>query len=147
MIITIMPVLLLYTARTKTHATHTQRTLFFSTWAKTLAFSPRRWEDGDNIPLRSHTSVSLSQMSCFFPSIKPQKKFISLFLSLRRVVYTYALREEKKKTKAFVLHYKTRLLLFLLRVLFFNIWPPFESEREGERGRHFKAEFGNCNFL
>jgi len=66
-------------------------------------------------------SVSLSQMSCFFPSIKPQKKFISLFLSLRRVVYTYALREEKKKTKAFVLHYKTRLLLFSLRVLFFNI--------------------------
>ena len=149
-IITITLLLLLYTTRTKTHAQNTRNK--HSSSRREQRLSLFRWDDETMVRTsrraRTRPSLSLSNVLSFFLQLnKPQKKFISLFLSSRRVIYTHALREEKKKTQAFVLRYKTRLLLFLLRVLFFTIWPPFESEREGGRGRHFKAEFGNCNFL
>ena len=86
---------------------------------------------------RAHTcpSLSLICLSFFLQLNKPQKKNSSLSLSLRRVIYTYILREEKK-TKAFALHYKTRLLLFLLlRVLFLifdHLLRAREKEKEGD---------------
>ena len=89
---------------------------------------------------RSHVSVSLS-LSClvFFPSIKQttEKKIISLSLSLSLSLSNiyYILREEKKKTKAFVLHYKTRSLLLLLHLLFLifdHLLRAREKEREGD---------------
>ena len=72
-------------------------------------------------------------MSCLFPSInKPQKKkIISLSLSLSHIYYI--LREEKKKTKAFVLHYKTRALLFLLLRVHFLIFDHLLRAREKEK--------------
>ena len=98
---------------------------------------------------RAHTcpSLSLICLSFFLQLNKPQKKNSSLSLSLRRVIYTYILREEKK-TKAFALHYKTRLLLFLLLRVLFSIFDHLlrARERKRKRERHFKAEFGNCNF-
>jgi len=78
-------------------------------------------------------SLSLSNVLSFFHQItNPQKKKSSLSLSLRRVVYTTH-REKKRKTKAFVLHCKTRLLLFLLLRVHFLIFDHLLRAREKEK--------------
>ena len=92
---------------------------------------------------RSHVSLArvslfLSHVLSFFLQLnKPQKKKSSLSLSLSLSLSNiyYILREEKKKTKAFVLHYKTRSLLLLLRLLFLifdHLLRAREKEREGD---------------
>ena len=82
---------------------------------------------------RTRPSLSLSNVLSFFLQLNKPQKFISLSLSLRRVIYTCTLREEKKKTKAFVLHYKTRLLLFLLLRVHFLIFDHLLRAREKEK--------------
>ena len=79
----------------------------------------------------AHICPSLS-LKClvFFPSIK-QTTEKKIHLSLSNIYYI--LREEKKKTKAFVLHYKTRLSLFLLLRVLFLIFDHLVRAREKEK--------------
>ena len=85
----------------------------------------------------AHTCPSLSlSLKClvfFPPNNKPtEKKIVSLSVTETRRIY-YTPREEKKKTKAFVLHCKTRLLLFLLLRVHFLIFDHLLRAREKEK--------------
>jgi len=122
MIIMIMLLLLLYTTRTKTHAQNTHNEHSSRREQRLSLFRKDDEIDGDNIPPRSHMSVSLSHMSVFFPSIKQttEKKFISLSVIETRHIYLHTERRKEDEGICAALQNAFVVVLVVART-FFNI--------------------------
>ena len=126
----------LHNSHKNTRTKHTQQTLFFSTRAKTLAFSMRRWDDGENIPPRSHASVSLS-LKCrvFFPSIKQTTEKIHLSLSVieTRHIYSRTERRKEEDTGICVALQNACVVVLVARTFLYYLTTFWERERRRKR--------------